>query len=203
MQRAVSHRHSFEGEPSGSVVLDHADRHLRRKRITTSQGEHVMVDLPEAVLLADGDVLLLEDGRAIEIVAAREKLHEVRAGADVPLRHLAWHLGNRHLAAQIDEDRILIQRDHVIRDMLIGLGAKVTDTIELFQPVHGAYHHAHGHDHKEDDHGHAHGDHAHDHHGQGHHHTTARDPGHDTHGKGKPDRYGRLPGDPHYGHNHG
>ncbi len=73
----------------------------------------------------------------------REKLYEVRAGEAAPLRHLAWHLGNRHLAAQIDEDRILIRRDHVIRAMLEGLGATVTEVIERFQPVHGAYH-AHG-----------------------------------------------------------
>lgn len=218
MLRAISHTHSSDDEPFGTLILDSDDRHLRRKLITTNQGDKVMVDLPEAVLLADGDRLVLEDGRTIEIIAAKEKLYEVRAGSDVPLRHLAWHLGNRHLAAQIDEDRILIRRDHVIRDMLIGLGAKVSDTIELFQPVHGAYHHAHGHeaahDHHDDHHGHdhdhhdhehhhhEHDNHGHDHHGHDH-HGHERDPGHDQHGKGKPDRYGRLPGDPHYGHNHG
>jgi urease accessory protein len=120
-----------------------------------------MVDLPEPVLLADGDALVLEDGRTIRIVAAKEELYEVRPGT-VPLRHLAWHVGNRHLAAQIDEDRILIRRDHVIRAMLEGLGATVTELIEQFQPVHGAYHsHDHGHGH---DHTHEHGPHEHRHH---------------------------------------
>ena len=199
--RAIAHTHASEDEPFGTLTLDSADRHLRRKLITTNQGDKVMVDLPEAVLLADGDRLVLEDGRTIEIIAAKEKLYDVRAGETVPLRHLAWHLGNRHLAAQIDEDRILIRRDHVIRDMLTGLGAKVEETIELFQPVHGAYHHAHGHDESHDHHGH---DHGHGHHDHGHHHHAHdRDPGHDHHDKGKPDKYGRLPGDPHYGHNHG
>lgn len=177
MLRAVSHSHAGSEAPFGTVVLDHADRHLRRKLITTNQGEKVMVDLPEPVLFADGDVLVLEDGRTIEIIAAREKLYEVRPGAGVPLRHLAWHLGNRHLAAQIDEDRILIQRDHVIRAMLEGLGARVSEVIEHFQPVHGAYHN-HSHDHS----------HGHHHHG---------------HGEDRRDKYGRLPGDPHYGHDHG
>jgi len=198
MLRAISHTHASAVEPFGTVVLDSADRHLRRKLITTNQGDKVMVDLPEAVLLADGDVLVLDDGRTIEVIAEREKLYEVRAGAAAPLRHLAWHLGNRHLAAQIDEERILIQRDHVIRAMLEGLGATVSDVIEHFQPVHGAYH-AHGHDHAKAS--------EHDHHEQGHgaahRHGSARDPGHDHHAGGKPDRYGRLPGDPHYGHNHG
>lgn len=168
MLRAISHAHHTAAEPFGTVVLDSHDRHLRRKVITTDRGDKVMVDLPEAVLLSDGDVLVLEDGRAIAIIAAREKLYEIRPSANVPLSHLAWHLGNRHLAAQIEAGRILIRRDHVIRDMLLGLGAIVTEVIERFQPVHGAYHHhdhdhahVHGHDHK---HGHNHEhDHHHDH----------------------------------------
>jgi urease accessory protein len=203
MLRAVSHAHASDAEPFGTIVLDSADRHLRRKLITTNQGDKVMVDLPEAVLLADGDVLVLEDGRTIEIIAAQEKLYEVRAGAGVPLRHLAWHLGNRHLAAQIDEDRILIRRDHVIADMLSGLGASVTEVIERFQPVHGAYHsHAHERGHAGDGHaqGHSAQDHAHRHDHHGHEHNHRHD---EERPRGKRDRYGRLPGDPHYGHNHG
>lgn len=177
--RAVSHSRERSAEPFGTVIFDSGDRHLRRKLITTNQGLPIMVDLPVAVLLADGDLLMLEDGRAIEVIAAMEKLYQVTAGT-VPLRHLAWHLGNRHLASQIDEDRILIRRDHVIRGMLEGLGATVTEVIERFQPVHGAYHahrHEHGHDH-------------------GHHH------GHQT-DAGQLDRHGRRPGAPHYGHDHG
>ncbi|MBN9069686.1 MAG: urease accessory protein UreE [Rhizobiales bacterium] len=161
MLRAISHSHRSVVEPFGTLTLDSSDRHLRRKLMTTDQGIQVMVDLPEPVLLADGDALVLEDGRTIRIVAAKEELYEVRPGT-VPLRHLAWHVGNRHLAAQIDEDRILIRRDHVIRAMLEGLGATVTELIEQFQPIHGAYHsHDHGHGH---DHTHEHGPHEHRHH---------------------------------------
>jgi urease accessory protein len=158
MLRAISHAHHTAAEPFDTVVLDSYDRHLRRKVITTDRGDKVMVDLPEAVLFSDGDVLVLEDGRTIAIVAAREKLYEIRPSANVPISHLAWHLGNRHLAAQIEAERILIRRDHVIRDMLLGLGATVAEVIECFQPVHGAYHH-HDHDHAR---GHSHG-HGHDH----------------------------------------
>lgn len=206
MLRAVSRAHASDAEPFGTLVLDSADRHLRRKLVTTNQGDKVMVDLPEPVLLVDGDRLVLEDGRTIEIVAAKEKLYEVRASATVPLPHLAWHLGNRHLAAQIDEDRILIRRDHVIGAMLEGLGASVNEVIERFQPVHGAYHshsHAEAYDHSQGDprtqshkHDHDHGRH------HTHNHVHAHADVHDR-GKGKPDKYGRLPGDPHYGHNHG
>jgi len=166
MLRATSHRHEDNTEPSGTVVLDHAERHLRRKAITTSQGDKVMVDLPEPVLFADGDRLVLEDGRTIEIIAAKEKLYAVTPTSACPIRHLAWHLGNRHLAAQIDEDRILILRDHVIRGMLEGLGAQVSEVIERFQPVHGAYH-----QHGGQDAGHHHHDHHHPH-DPGHHHQS-------------------------------
>ncbi len=67
MLRAISHAHEATAEPFGSVVLDSSERHLRRKVITTDQGDKVMVDLPEAVLFSDGDVLMLEDGRTIAI----------------------------------------------------------------------------------------------------------------------------------------
>ena len=160
MLRAISHSHQSDTEPFGTLTLVASDRHLRRKLVTSDQGAKIIVDLPEAVLLADGDALVLEDGREIRIVAAKEELYEVRPGA-VPLRHLAWHIGNRHLAAQIDADRILIRRDHVIRVMLEGLGATVTEVVEHFQPMHGAYH-GHGHDHAHE-HEHGHGTRAHHH----------------------------------------
>ncbi|MBN9078386.1 MAG: urease accessory protein UreE [Rhizobiales bacterium 65-79] len=160
MLHAISHSHHSDTEPFGTLTLDSNDRHLRRKLVTSDQGDKIIVDLPEAVLLADGDALVLEDGREIRIIAAKEELYEVRPGA-VPLRHLAWHIGNRHLAAQIDVERILIRRDHVIRAMLEGLGATVTEVVEHFQPVHGAYHsheHGHGHAHEHGPHGHHHHD---------------------------------------------
>ncbi|KPF46446.1 urease accessory protein UreE [Rhizobium sp. AAP43] len=143
---------SFSDPPRGTVVLAHDARHLRRKLLHLDDGEMVMLDLKEPVLFSHGDRLLLEDGDTIEIRAAEERLFEVLAKNGLHLIELAWHLGNRHLPAQIEETRILILRDHVIRDMLTGLGADVNEVIEPFQPVRGAYHahgngsgHAHGH----------------------------------------------------------
>lgn len=188
--------HGSEGEIGGRAVLPHDERHLRRRAIELADGGKVLVDLPEPVSLGDGDRLVLEDGRHIEISAAPEELYEIRARDTVHLAELAWHIGNRHLAAAIRADRILILRDHVIKAMLEGLGAKVADVVEPFTPVRGAYSgHGHGHD---DHHGHEH-DHDHGHgHDHGHHH------GHDHHhDHGELDAFGRRPGDPHYGHNHG
>jgi urease accessory protein len=86
------------------------------------------------------------------VVAAEEELYEIRAHDRLHLAELCWHIGNRHLAAQIEQDRLLILRDHVIKAMLEGLGATVKDVLEPFQPVRGAYSgHSHHHDH---DHGH-------------------------------------------------
>lgn len=181
---------SATGEVAGRAVLAHDERHLRRRAIELTDGGKVLVDLPEPVTLADGDRLVLEDGRQIEIGAAPEELYDIRARDSVHLAELAWHIGNRHLAAGIEAGRILILRDHVIKDMLAGLGATVTDVVEPFTPVRGAYS-GHGHDHDHHDHDH----HGHDHH-QDHDH-------HHGHGHGERDAYGRLPGDPHYGHNHG
>ncbi|MCV3239510.1 urease accessory protein UreE [Mesorhizobium sp. ZC-5] len=163
--------------PDGRAVLAHDERHLRRRVVELADGGKVLVDLPEPVALNNRDRLLLEDGRQVEIVAAEEELYAVRARNPVHLVELAWHIGNRHLAAQIEENRLVILRDHVIKAMLQGLGATVTDVVEPFSPARGAYS---GHDH-----GHSHG---HDH--------------SDGHGHGERDRFGRLPGDPHYGHNH-
>lgn len=164
--------------PFDSAVLPHDERHLRRRVIELAHGEKVLIDLPEPMMLGNRDCLVLDDGRYIEIIAADEELYEIRADSAVRLAELAWHIGNRHLAAAIEPDRILILRDHVIKAMLQGLGATVTDTIAPFDPVRGAYS-GHG--------GHGHG-HSHD---------------HPAHGDGSRDAYGRLPGDPHYGHGHG
>ena len=170
--------------PSGVAPFVHAElvhdeRHLRRRVIELAGGDKVLVDLPETVVLSHRDLLVLEDGRHAEILAAAEELYDIRPRDALHLTQLAWHIGNRHLAAAIEPGRILILRDHVIKAMLEGLGATVADTVEPFSPLAGAYS-GHG--------THGHGAHSHDH-------------GHHDHGER--DAHGRLPGDPHYGHSHG
>ncbi|MEO1719808.1 MAG: urease accessory protein UreE [Pseudomonadota bacterium] len=135
-------------QPFAQLALDSGDRHVRRKVVTLQSGERILIDLDGAHQLAGGDRLVLEDHREIEIVARPESLLEVKASDTRALAVLAWHIGNRHLPAEIEIDRILIQTDHVIRDMLVGLGATVRDIEAPFQPERGAYHgHSHGHEH--------------------------------------------------------
>ena len=131
-----------------TVVLDYRDRFLRRKRLTTAAGAALLVDLPETVSLEDGDGLLLADGRHVVVAAAAEPLLEVAAAPEA-LARLAWHIGNRHTPAEIGEGRILVQRDHVIEDMLSRLGAATRHVHAPFRPEGGAYGHGrtHGHHH--------------------------------------------------------
>jgi len=144
--RATSFRRalSLGDEPFDVVVLDADQRHIRRKRITLANGEDILVDFEKPVHLEQGDRLVLEDGRVAEVVAAPEDLMEVMARDAGHLVELAWHIGNRHLAAQIAAERILLRRDRIIRAMLEQLGATVRDVTEPFSPEHGAYH-AHDH----------------------------------------------------------
>jgi urease accessory protein len=152
---AVRTKGSWPGPAADRVTLDHDGRHRRRIAMTGEGGLTFLLDLAQATSLRDGDGLLLEDGRVVEVRAAAEELLEIRGRDRLHLLRLAWHLGNRHLAAQIEQERILILRDHVIAAMLAGLGATLREVVEPFDPETGAYHagpvgHAHSH-------GHAHG----------------------------------------------
>ena len=147
MLRATSRLSADHGRgiPFDLIVLAADERRIRRKLLTLTHGDEVLVDFPEATTLENRDVLVLEDGRLVEIIAADEYVYEITARDSEHLAKLAWHLGNRHLPAQIEKGRIIIARDHVIKDMLIGLGATVTEVSEPFFPEHGAYHgHSHG-----------------------------------------------------------
>ena len=140
---AVSRSGSWSGEAADRIMLDSDARHRRRISMEGAGGLRFLLDLPQAEVLHDGDALVLEDGRLVEVRAAPEPLLEVRGRDALHLARLAWHLGNRHLAAQIEETRILIRRDHVIADMLRGLGAETTEIEAAFDPEAGAYGHHH------------------------------------------------------------
>ena len=141
-------------EAAGSLTLDFEARHRRRVRLIADQGEDLLLDLSKAVAMADGDGLLLEDGRWFKVQAAAERIVEVRHKDSGQLVRLAWHLGNRHLPTEIRDQVLRIRPDHVIEDMLVGFGANLVRVQAAFQPEGGAY-----------------GGHRHDHHeGKDHHH---------------------------------
>lgn len=135
------------GAPFDTLTLAHDERRLRRKLLTLPKGAEILLDFPEPVTLGHGDRLQLEDGRQVGIVAAAEPVYEIRGRDAAHIAKLAWHIGNRHLPAQIEKGRILIRRDRIIRDMLLGLGATVSEKVDHFSPEHGAYSHDHGQSH--------------------------------------------------------
>ncbi len=117
------------------VVLGYDERFLRRKRLITASGEAFMVNLEETTNVLAGDAFELTDGRLVEIAAAAEAVLIVTGD----LTRLAWHIGNRHTPCQIEADRLVIRADHVLADMLRGLGAAVTAADAPFTPEGGAY----------------------------------------------------------------
>ena len=158
MYCALIHRpagHWPEEKAAGSLTLDFDARHRRRIRLTADQGEDVLLDLPKAVAMADGDGLQLEDGRWLKVQAAAELIVEVRHEDPNQLVRLAWHLGNRHLPTEIRSQVLRIRPDHVIEHMLHGFGAELVVVRAPFQPDGGAYT-THGHHHDHDDRGHHH-----------------------------------------------
>ena len=145
------------------LLLDYEERHRRRRVYTTERGLSLLLDEAAPVLLRDGDALECSDGLWVRIAAASEAVVEVTAGPEMPLARLAWHIGNRHLPAEIHPDRLLIRDDHVIVHMLEGLGARVRRVAAAFTPEAGAYAghapppdqgqghgHGHGHGHRHD-----------------------------------------------------
>ena len=128
------------GLPYDSITLEHTERRLRRKLLRLAGGDEVMVDFPQTLTLEHGSALELEDGRLVGIIAAEELLYDVRGRDTAHLVRLAWHIGNRHTSAQLEEGRILIKRDHVLKTMLEGLGATINNVSEPFYAEHGAYH---------------------------------------------------------------
>lgn len=145
MNRAIKvlPRAHWNAVPADRISLDHTARHRRRVAMQAEGGLRFLLDLPAARALRHGDGLVLEDGRIIQVCALPEPLLSVTGHDARHLAVLAWQIGNRHLEAQIEADRIVIRRDRVIADMLLGLGAQVTEIEAMFEPEAGAYGHQH------------------------------------------------------------
>lgn len=143
-----------------TVILDYAQRSgVQKISVTGVKGGTFEIDLHEAARLRTDDLLLLDDGGLVEVVAAPEPLIEARATDVAVLSRLAWHLGDRHVPVQLLPNRIRARRDAAVEDLLKALGAKTALLEAPFEPEGGAYASSHGHAH----HGHDHHGHHHDH----------------------------------------
>lgn len=156
--RTVLRAGLWGGASADSVTLDYDRRTRRRITLTGAKGLSFLLDLAEAPVLRAGDGLKLEDGRIVEVLAAPEALLEITCADELALARIAWHLGNRHLATEIDARVLHIRVDHVIEEMVTKLGASVRHVQRAFNPEGRAYGHGavSGHSH-----GHGHGHHHH------------------------------------------
>jgi urease accessory protein len=146
MRRAVTHFRSGDwpkDRAADTLTLTFDDRHRRRIRLETDARVPVLLDLPRAVAMADGDGLFCDNGTWLLVRAAPEELIEITCADAQALTRIAWHLGNRHLPTQLVDGRLRIRPDHVIGEMVRGLGATLTPIAAPFQPEGGAYDHAH------------------------------------------------------------
>lgn len=128
-----------------SITLTHQDRHRRRIRLEDDSGQPLMLDLPEARYLAHGDGLVVNDGY-VRVIAADEEICDIITDTAAEAARIAWHVGNRHTPMQIVGDcHLRILYDHVLAQMIEGLGGQVQQGSAPFNPEQGAY--AGGHHH--------------------------------------------------------
>ena len=160
------------GRVRDTLLLDFEQRQGPDAVFDGLRGTQIEARLPGARLRTD-DCLLLDDGTLIEIVAKPEPLLEVRATDSAALARIAFHLGDRHVPAELGARRLRVRRDAAIERLLRGLGAAIAAIEAPFEPEGGAYAQAAATDHGHGQHGHAHRHHAH--HGHAHDHARAHD----------------------------
>jgi urease accessory protein len=150
--------------PSDTLTLPFERRQKSRLVAHLDSGRQVTLVLPRGHVLRDGSLLGADDGSVIRVRSANEELSVVASGDAAELLRAAYHLGNRHVALQIGPGRLAYLHDHVLDDMLRGLGLAPTLAREPFEPEAGAYGRSGSFSHGHDDHHHGHDDHhGHDH----------------------------------------
>jgi urease accessory protein len=153
-----------------AVELDWDTRQKSRFDALDSTGRTLGVFLPRGSVVRGGDVLVAEDGSLIRVSATPQKVLVVRTcpehGAPIDLLRAAYHLGNRHVQLEVQADRLQLEPDHVLADMLRQMHLVVSEESAPFEPEGGAYAAGgHGHAHEGHAHDHGHDDHAHHDHG--------------------------------------
>lgn len=137
----------------GSLTLTFEQRSKSRQRVTLDNGLVAGLFLTRGGVLQQGDLLQAETGEVVEILAAKESVSSVYIDNPLMIARTCYHLGNRHVALQITAEFIRYQHDHVLDDMVRGLGLEVTVENATFEPEAGAYGghtHAHGHSHSDE-----------------------------------------------------
>jgi urease accessory protein len=132
--------------PYGELVLPFDLRTRSRLRVRLASGEDAVLKTERGTVLRGGECLQSEDGRVVRVAAAPEKVMHVTCADQFELTRAAYHLGNRHVPVEIGDGYLRIAADHVLGDMLLGLGAGVQELEAPFEPESGAYGGSHAHD---------------------------------------------------------
>ena len=218
-------RGAYRLEVKSRLMLPFDSRQKSRLRTELDTGEEVGLMLPRGEILRGGDLVVASDGRVVEVIAEPEEVLHITCKTPEDLTRAAYHLGNRHVPVQVGEGFLRIAADHVLEDMLKGLGATTQPVCAAFEPEAGAYggghrhnddeqghggrihqygeQHDHDHAHVHEEHGHDHGDeHAHE---NNHGHDHGPDCGHDHgHNHGQDHDHDHAHGHDHeHGHEHG
>jgi len=122
-------------------------RQKSRLRVTLKSGLEAALMLDRGTILRGGDLLRAEDDKVVKIIAAEQPVHDVVADTQQALMCAAYHLGNRHVPLQVGDGWLRLEQDHVLKEMLLGLGMKVTEKNAPFEPEAGAYGGGHRHSH--------------------------------------------------------
>ncbi len=144
------HRYAGDAEPVGSITLTWEQRTRSRLKACADDGREVVIYTERGGVLRDGDRVAAGSGEVFAVRAAAEAVSVVTSADSLLLSRLCFHLGNRHVAVQIGPGRIAWQADHVLDEMVRGLGAEPTTGQAPFEPEQGAYGgqgHGHGHGH--------------------------------------------------------
>lgn len=132
------------------LILPFDRRQKSRLRIRLESGEEAGLFLKRGTILRGGDRLLASNGRIVRVVAADEPVMRVTADTPIRLMCAAYHLGNRHVPLQIGEGWLRLEQDHVLKEMLLGLGVEVVNENAPFEPEAGAYGGGHRHHHDDE-----------------------------------------------------
>ena len=134
-------------QPDLSLSLPHERRIISRQRVTLDDGSDPGLFLPRGSSLQEGDILQCTSGELIRVQAAPERVSTVLCDDPLLLARACYHLGNRHVPVQIMPTMIRYQHDHVLDEMLHGLGLNVLTEQAPFEPEAGAYAGGHSHSH--------------------------------------------------------
>jgi urease accessory protein len=146
----LTERIAVSGHIDDTVELPFDLRQKSRLRVKLASGQEAALFLTRGIILRGGDLLKSEDGLdgnsiVVQVVAAQEPVYNVIAQTQRDLMCAAYHLGNRHVPLQIGDGWLRLEEDYVLKDMLIGLGMQVAETVAPFEPEAGAYGGGHRH----------------------------------------------------------